>query len=103
MEFQWHCYAQEIYKPGNIDLEESDTGNSLLVAIRSVWLEFCSDYKIPIPTNNPIMMMTISSRACFYLQDQVAMYQSELLSTNDISTKESVSNDDGDDVYYRFS
>ena len=49
------------------------------------------------------MMMTISSRACFYLQDQVAMYQSELLSTNDISTKESVSNDDDDDVYYRFS
>ena len=103
MEFQWHCYAQEIYKPGNIDLEESDTGNSLLVAIRSVWLEFCSDYKTPIPTSNPIMMMTISSRVCFYLQDQVAMYQRELPTTNDKSTEESVSNDDGDDVYYRFS
>ena len=49
------------------------------------------------------MMMTISSRAYFYLQDQVAMYQSELLTTNDKSTEESVSNDDGDDVYYRFS
>ena len=48
-------------------------------------------------------MMTMSSRAYFYLQDQVAMYQNELPTTNDKSTEEPVSNDDGNGVYHHFS
>lgn len=108
MEFQryWHAHCsafllEEKYKLADINLKESDSSDSSLAAIRSVWMEFCKDHATPVPTSNPIMM-TISSRAYFYLLDQVAMYQNELPMANDKSTEEPVSNDDSDDVYYRF-
>ena len=46
-------------------------------------------------------MIVISSRAYFFLLDQVALYQNEVSAANQL-TEEFVSNDDGDDVYYRF-
>ena len=108
MEFQrhWHAHCsafllEEKYKLADINLKESDCGNSSLAAVRSIWLEFCKDHETPVPSSNPIMM-TISSRAYFYLQDQVAMYQRELSMANDKSTEEAVSNGDSDDVYYCF-
>ena len=108
MEFQrhWHAHCsafllEEKYKLADIDLKESDSGNSPLAAVRSVWLEFCKNHETPVPTSNPIMM-TISSRVYFYLLDQVAMYQTELPMANDKSTEDPVSSDDSDDVYYRF-
>ena len=108
MEFQQHWYAhcsafllEEKYKLADINLKESDSGNFWLAAVRSIWLEFYKDHETPVPSSNPIMM-TISSRAYFYLQDQVAMYQRELSMANDKSTEEAVSSGDSDDVYYRF-
>ena len=108
MEFQWHWHAycsafllEEKYKLADINLKESDCGNSSLAAVRSIWLEFSKDHETPVPSSNTIMM-TISSRAYFYLQDQVAMYQRELSMANDKSTEEAVSIGDSDNVYYRF-
>ena len=110
MEFQWHWHAhcsalttfllEEKYKLADINLKESDSGNSSLAAVRSIWLEVCKDHETPVPSSNPIMMM-ISSRAYFYLHDQVAIYQSELSMANDKLTEEAASNGDSDNVYYQ--
>ena len=108
MEFQrlWHAHCsafllEEKYKLADIDLKECDGDDSSLTAIRSSWLKFCKEHRTPVPASNPIMM-TISSRAYFYLLNQVAMYQNELPMASDKSTGEPVGNDDGDDAYYRF-
>ena len=108
MEFQrrWHAHCsafllEEKYKLADFNLKEYNSGNSFLAADRSIWLAFCKDHETPVPSSNP-SMMTISSRAYFYLQDQVAMYQSELSMASDKSTEEAVSSGDSDDVYCRF-
>ena len=107
MEFQrhWHAHCsafllEEKYTLADINLKESDNGYTSIVARRNLWIEFCKEHNTPVPESNPVMIM-ISSRAYFYLLDQVALYQNELSAANE-PTDELVSNGDSDDVYYRF-
>ena len=109
MEFQrqWHMYCsafllEERYTLADISLDVADSQNASLAGIRNEWLEYCKDHETPVPTSNPVMM-TISARTYFYLLDQVAVFQKELPAANK-STEEQIlsSNNDSDDVYYRF-
>jgi len=108
MEFQrqWHIHCsafllEERYTLAEINLDTSDSQNASLAAIRNIWMEYCKNHETPVPTSNPVMI-TISARAYFYLLDQVAMFQKELPAASKSTEGPVPSNNDGDDVYYRF-